>query len=358
MRLFLARAFGTLLALAAILELLDLLDQASAIVTYGGIAGIGRYIGLRLASMLAAAMPLAVLAGALLTFMRLAGGLEITAMRAAGLGLGRIVRGLLPTCVLLAVLQFLLQAAISPVAERALSSWWVRTMPVQPSVPSRLWLHAQGDLAAIDRVSPDGRILTGLLIVQRAANGDLDARIDACDATWTGGRWRLHDVRIIRPDHPGDEIRSELDWPHGPSPSNMVELAWPVGPQTLICLVATLRGCWSATRGPLFSWTALDTLVVALLDPALMMVLAAPLLLALPRSSGTGLGALRAIGLGLGYLSLAGLLAAMGDAGTLPPIVAAAVPILLFGHLWHRQPAAIGHVTILFRSDMDVAAVS
>ena len=81
----------------------------------------------------------------------------------------------------------------------------------------------------------------------------------------------------------------------------------------------------------MFSWTALDTLLAALLDPALMVVLAAPLLLAPPRSNRTGVGALKAIGLGLGYLGLAGLLAAMADAGTLPPIVAAAMPALLFG---------------------------
>lgn len=285
----------------------------------------------RLPALITETMPIAVLAGALLTFVRLSGGLEMTAMRATGLSLSRIMTALAPACLLVAAVQFGLQAEVSPRTERALSDWWERTMPAGEETPPRLWLRTHGEIAAIDRVSRDGRALAGLLIVQRARDGDLIARLDARGARYENGRWVLHDVRIVRADRPGDEARPELDWPHGPSPANMVELAWPVGPQTLERLVATLRGTWTGQRGPLFYWTALDGQLVALLDPLLMVILAAPLLLAPPRSGRSGLEMLKVIALGLGYLGVSGLLAALGGTGTVPPILATSVPLLLFG---------------------------
>lgn len=332
--LFLTRFLGSLLGLSAILQLLDLLDKTGEILTRGGIADIGRFIGLRLPTLLGEMIPLAALLGALLTFMRLAAALEMTAMRAAGLSLWQVLRALLPACLLVSVLQFTLQTEVSPRSERAFADWWARTEPPAAAdmvPPPRLWLRARGDVAAIDHVSLDGRRLDGLLIVQRTADGDLDARLDARNASYRDGRWTLHDVRIDRPTRVDAELRPSLDWPHGPPPANMVELAQPVDTQTLGRLIATLRGRWVGAHGPAYYWTQVEELLASLFDPLLMVLLTVPVLLAPPRA-GNGAGRIaKGLTLGLGYLVLSGLLGAMGNAGTLPPVMAAWTAMLLFG---------------------------
>jgi lipopolysaccharide export LptBFGC system permease protein LptF len=84
-------------------------------------------------------------------------------------------------------------------------------------------------------------------------------------------------------------------------------------------LIATLRGNWVGQRGSRFYWTELQGLLAALTDPFLMVLLAAPVLVAAPRAAGPGTAAPLALILGLGYMVSAGLLAALGDAQVFAP---------------------------------------
>lgn len=155
--IFLARATAVLLGLAALLQLLDLLDKAGDVLARGGVPDIGRYALLRLPTTLGQLVPLAVLVGAILTFRRLAASLEITAMRATGLGSWRIMGALVPACALAACLQFGLQAGVAPYSERALADWWdhreVQDRPL--ALDRRMWLRDGTDILAADAVSPD-----------------------------------------------------------------------------------------------------------------------------------------------------------------------------------------------------------
>lgn len=330
-KLFLSRLLASLFGLAAILQLLDLLDRIGAILTRGGAGGVGFYVALRLPTLLGEMMPLAALLGALLTFMRLAGGLETTAMRAAGLSLWHVLWSLMPACLLVSGLEFVLQNEVAPRTERAFADWWAATAPADTPAPDRVWLRSHGDVAAIDGVSRNGKRLTGLMIVQRSAAGTLSARLDARSADYGAGRWTLHDVRIDRTDRDTAETRADLRWPQGPLPANMAELARPTDSQTLGRLSATLRGRWIGVHGAPYYRTQLQSLIVALLDPFLMVLLAMPLLLALPRSGTSGLEMMKVLTLGLGAMAAAGLLQALGNAGTLPPVVAAWSATLVFG---------------------------
>lgn len=333
--LFMVRLLGSLLGLAAILQLLNLLDRASVVIERGGLAGIGHYIALRLPSLIAEMIPLAALIGATLTFLRLSGSLEMVAMRASGLSVLQILRVLLPVCLLVSATQFVLQTEVTPRTERAFAEWWFRTTPTPGGdpAPARLWLRSYGDLAAIDRVSLDGTHLEGLMIVQRSATGSLSARLDARSARHQDGHWTLHDVRVARPNSNRVETRLTLDWPHGPAPANMIELARPVGATTLGRLVATLNGHWVGARNLAFYWTQLNRVLASLFDPVLMMLLAAPILLASSRSGHGGLSAMLGLAFGLGYLVLAGLLGALGNAGILSPPIAGWAATVLFATL-------------------------
>jgi lipopolysaccharide export system permease protein len=330
--LLLRRLLGVLLGLSALLQLLDLLDKTSTVLSRGGLGGVGRYVALRCPVLLGEMIPLATLVGALLCFMRLSRGLEMAALGAAGISVRQVIRLLLPVCLLVSAAEFAFQAEFVPLSERAFADWWARTTPATPdAAPApRVWLRAGRDVAAVASVSNDGTTLSGLTILRRNAEGDLLGRVDADTARWRHGQWQLSGATLSRPDNTAS-VPDTANWPDGPAPANMVELARPAESSTLPHLLGALHGHWVSARGPAFLRTQLHALAAGLLDPVIMLVLAAPVLLAPPRTGIDMLAALRVLGLGLGYLAAAGLLQALGNAGTLPPWLAGWSAAAVFG---------------------------
>lgn len=323
-RMLLGRTLGALLGLAAMLQLLELFEKAGTIFAHGGVLDILHFIALRLPAILGQILPLAVLIGALLAFRALAAGLEVTSLRAAGLSLGNMVSALLPACLLLALVQFGLQNEIAPRADRAFADWWARIVPAasKATPPPRLWLRVGEDVAAVDTVSPNGRDLAGVEIITRSAAGDVTARITAPQATVGPQGWHLEPARIAMAGAPRSRDLPGYDWPAGPSATNMNALARPADSLSLERMIETLRGGWISTQGRAADWTALYGALAVLFAPFIMLLLAAPALLAPPRSDGNGLMTATSLILGLGYLVCAGLLAAFGQSGTVPPWLA------------------------------------
>jgi lipopolysaccharide export system permease protein len=234
--------------------------------------------------------------------------------------MGQILRLLLPLCFATTIVQFALQTEIAPRTERAFSNWWAVKDPPSSTdpAPPRLWLSFHGDIAAIDRVSLDGRRLDGIMIVQRSDQGDLLTRLDAKSGRYENGHWTLYTVRVARQNHAQATTLSTVEWPHGPVPANMIDLARPVDSTTLGRLIATIHHRWVGSQSMAFYRTQLNGMIASLFDPLLMVLLAAPALLAPPRASGASIYTATSLVLGLGYLTCAGLLGALGEAGTLP----------------------------------------
>jgi lipopolysaccharide export system permease protein len=331
-KLLLTRLIGALLGLAALLQLIDLLNKAGTILAHGGLADIGHYLALRLPTILAEMLPLATLIGALMAFRRLSATQEATTLRGAGLSLADILRLLLPICFIITVVQFALQAEVAPRSERAFADWWVVRVPSKSTgpIPGRLWLTSGGDIAAIGKVSPDGHDLSGIMIAQRSKQGDLINRLDAESARYQDGHWALYGVRVAQQNHSRAEIVPTALWPHGPVPANMIDLARPVDSMTLGRLIATLRGQWIGTQSMSAYRTQLHELIVSLCVPFLMILLAVPVFLAPPRASGGSIYMATSLILGLSYLTSAGLLGALGEAGTLPSWLAGWAAIVVF----------------------------
>lgn len=323
-RLLFGRTLGTLLGLAAMLQLLELFEKAGTIFAHGGVLDILHFIALRLPAILGELLPLAVLIGALLAFRALAAGLEVTTLRAAGLSLGDMVRALLPACLLLALVQFGLQNEIAPRADRAFADWWARTIPAAAGAPAppRLWLRAGRDVASVADVSPDGRRLTGVEIITRSPAGDVTARITAPQATVAADGWHLEEAEIAAAGAPQSRRAPGYLWPSGPSAANMDALARPADSLAFERMIQILQGRWVGSEGRASDWTALYGALAVLFAPFIMLFLAAPALLAPPRSQGNGPATAMSLVLGLGYLVCAGLLAAFGQSGTVPPWLA------------------------------------
>lgn len=330
-RLFAGRALGALLAFLALLQLLDLLDRAGDVLARGGMADVARFAALRLPTLLGQAVPLAVLVGAALAFMRLSATSEMAALRAAGVGAWRVLGALVPACALAAAAQSALLLVVAPRSERALADWWDgRNAAVAAggtvAPPQRLWLGNGSDIVAADAVSLDGTRLEGVLVVRRGAEGQVSARIEARGAEHTAPEgWLLREVSVARPGQPRTEASPELAWPDGPSPAAMRELARPTEAQPLDRLLAGLRGEGAVTRGPAFYGTRVQSAAAALATPFVMLLLAAPAAFGLPRQGGGAAARRAAIGLalGLGYLVAVGLLGALGESNVVSPVLAA-----------------------------------
>ena len=230
-RLFGGRALGALLALAGLFQLLDLLDKASEVLARGGVPDLLRYAALRAPTLLGQAVPLAVLVGAALAFLRLSATSEMAALRAAGVGAWRVVGALLPACALAAAAQAVLLLVVAPRTERALADWWdgrgaAAAEPI--AVPHRLWLRNGGDIVAVDAVSLDGERLDGVLVIRRGAEGQVSTRIEARRAEHgAAAGWVLREVSVVRPARARAEAVAELAWPDGPAPATMRNLARP-----------------------------------------------------------------------------------------------------------------------------------
>jgi lipopolysaccharide export system permease protein len=333
-RAFLAKMLAVLLGLASLLVLLDLLDRAADVLQRGGMAGIARYILLRLPTMLGQLMPLAVLAGAILAFRQLAGNLEIAAMRALGLGAWRLLRALLPACALAVALQAALQLGIAPRSERALTDWWdsrgeaIADQPI--ALAQRLWLRNGSEIVAVDSVSLDGSVLAGVLLVRRDADGRVLECIDARRAAFGAEGWVLQQARIIRPAATQPQLAASQAWPDGPSPKLMRELSRPIVAQPLGRLLQGQRGQGSVSRGPAYYATRVQATLAAMLAPLIMLILALPAAFGMPRQEAAfrrgGIGLI----LGLGYLVVNGVLTALGEAGALGAYAAAWTAPLCF----------------------------
>jgi lipopolysaccharide export system permease protein len=179
------RVLAVLVALGGLLQILDLLEATTEIMARGqGLGGVAHYIVLRAPTLLLQALPLAALIGAVFAFGTLAKQHEVVAMRAAGLPFRRVVLVLLPTVLAIAAAQWLLAEVVVPKSQRALTAWWASLPPPKDESEDTelLWFKSEGVLIGVARAHPDGRLLEGVRIFRRDAQGQLTSRTRATQA--------------------------------------------------------------------------------------------------------------------------------------------------------------------------------
>ncbi|HYH19632.1 MAG TPA: LPS export ABC transporter permease LptG [Azospirillum sp.] len=346
-RAFAGRFLAVLLAFAALFQLLDLLDKASAVLERGrGMADVLTYVGLRLPMFLNQLVPLAVLIGALTAFMSLAQHNEIVALRSVGASPWRLLRVLLPTVAVIAALHVLLMDQIVPRAEQSLQEWWAArpasaAETAEPAGP--VWIRVGADIASIAAVHDGGRRLDGVTIVLRDGEGLAIGRLIAREARWQDGDWTLHEVDTLtilpngvqRAGH-----RDRMPWPDGPAPENVAFVANPTEFLSVRRILAIMEGAWSGTRNRAYYETRVQKAFSIPASSFVMLLLAQPALHGIRRSTVFGSGMAIGLGLGLLFLVFQGFLAALAEADTLPPALAVWLPLALF--------ACIGGAVLLY----------
>ncbi|HYD68176.1 LPS export ABC transporter permease LptG [Azospirillum sp.] len=346
-RAFAGRFLAVLLAFAGLLQLLDLLDKASAVLERGrGAADVLTYVGLRLPMFLNQLVPLAVLIGALTAFLSLAQHNEIVALRSVGASPWRLLRSLLPTVAVIAALHVLLLDQIVPRAEQALQDWWAaRPAPAtddkEPAKP--VWIRAGAGIASITAVHDGGRRLDGVTVVLRDEEGLANGRLTAREARWEDGGWTLHEVDTLtilpngvqRAGH-----RDRMPWPDGPAPENVAFVANPTEFLSVRRILSIMEGAWSGTRNRAYYETQVQKLFSIPASSFVMLLLAQPALHGIRRGGALGSGLAAGLALGLLFLVFQGFLSALAEADALPPALAVWLPLALF--------ACIGGAVLLY----------
>jgi lipopolysaccharide export system permease protein len=337
-RVFVARFFVCLAGLAALLQLLDLLDNAAEALSRGGLVAVAWYALLRLPSTLNQLIPISVLLGALAALLALANSNEIVAIRSSGVSLYRVVGLIVPATLVIAIMHFALGDQLAPRSERHFQDWWSATGAHggrgawDDGATPPLWMRDGKALLSLDRVGEEGRVVEGLSIFERDLTGNLSARIVAQRAEYRSGEWTLLDARrtTIRNGSLGFEaISGRLDWHTSLTPDDFVALAEPIETLSVRALLDIVSGRRPGAAGEAFYETRLQRKFALPLSSLVMLLIAAPAAAGLRRQGSLARGLGWGLAAGFSFLIIDGLAVAAGQAGLLPAALAAWTPALL-----------------------------
>jgi lipopolysaccharide export system permease protein len=340
---YLRRRVGTqilmlLVGITALMQVLELLDVTTDVLKRGqGLSGLLYYGMLRTPAELVLALPLAVLLGTMMVFHSMARGLEITAIRTAGVSLMRLLGYLAPLLLLLAIFQFALSERVLPRAETELTQWWNASAPPDTE-QTRLWARTSSGPVSIEAISPDGRRLRDVRIYARDKSGLITARLSAQQAVWDGRAWQLTNVQELGVT--GATVQrlhsDSRAWATNLRPDDVLRLALARPHLSSTMLAEVIAGARAGTQPRSYYQTVLYRSFTAPLGIFVMALLALPTACSLPRVTG-GREMLVALVLGLSFLLSDGIIVSLGTSGRLPPLVVALAAPLLFAFIGMLQ---------------------
>jgi lipopolysaccharide export system permease protein len=334
---FAAQVFGLLMALTALIQLFELLEISAEVLDRGlGIAGVLRYAMLRLPAQMEVSLPLAGLLGSMAAFHAMARTREITALRASGVGLGRMTGYLWPVPLLFALLHVALAQKVVPQSEAALKAWWDDAVPLEQREADPEWVHTSGGVALFDRHSADGTRLLDVRIFDRDEEGLLTRRTRAREARWQGDSWLLSEVEDFSPEGGTVSTGAERVWRSNLRPEDVIRLDEAEPHLSTVELADVLGGERVGTRPRSFYATVLMQSFAAPFTVFIMMLLAVPAALVSERGGGGGRMFI-ALCLGLGFLLVDGIFSSLGTSGRIGPMAAAFTAPVAFAILGFVQ---------------------
>lgn len=329
---------STLLVLTILVVLFTFLKFVDALGDYGqgkfGLLAIAKYVLLTLPGWVYSLFPVAALLGSILGLGGLALASELTAMRAAGISLSRIVGSVMKTGLLFVACGILIGELVVPVTETHAQRERAEAMEIGlHQERSGLWLRDGPLFVNIGEVLPD-RTLLRVDIYRFDNRARLKTQTSAERGRFADNAagWRLEGVKSSRLEETGVSTRT-LDhyiWLSPVTPA-IVEV-FTVRPEALSTwhlyrYIKHLRRNHQETeRYELAFWNKL--LLPAAI--AVMVLLATPFVVTQPRGGGTGRNLLLGILLALGFVALGQAFGHFSLLIKLPPLVGALAPVLVF----------------------------
>jgi len=193
----LSRVTGIMLALLAIFFIIEAFDKARYL-GHGLQPGLLiEYVLLKAPFMIAEFMPIIVLLAAALYLTELSRHNEIVIMRAAGLGIPKVLVPLLFVAGLAAMLSFIIGEWITPITNKRLDS--IERVHIQHKLKNRQGIQWLKEGNRFFRLQPLGGKAFRFIMLETDARGHWLKRMDAARAQYTAGQWQLSGVYISHP---------------------------------------------------------------------------------------------------------------------------------------------------------------
>lgn len=341
-RTLLSHLAMTFVGFVALLQIFDLLNSADDVLQrHGNWSAVARYAMLRLPELAAFILPFAMLIATLLMLAKLARGNEIMALKSSGLSFYRLLLSLIPVTLLIGALHFLISDQVVPRTAQALQEWDAAANGGQTTQASQVrggdgpgvWVRDGSSFIHLDAIVAEGTELHGVTVNERDGNV-LSRRLLAKRAVFDGTGWRLFDVQVLslaegvdrRPEH-----LAEMSWKTSLTPGHLADLAADPSKLSLAEVWRFVASPDVGSRPVDFYKTWLLRKIVVPFVTLMMVLLAAPVAQGMQRHGGLGTGLAVGVGIGFLYFVADGLLLALGEIGTIPPVVAAWSPTVLFG---------------------------
>ncbi len=325
------RALVTMTGLLAIYVIIEAFDKARYLGR--GIDGalLIEYLLLKAPFMISEFMPIIILIAASIFLLELSRHHEMVAIRAAGLGINKLLTPLLAVALLASLFSFLIGEWVAPITNQRLDS--IERVHIQHKKPAKHSIQWLKDEHQFFRLTPLGNNQFSMMMLETNAKGGWVRRIDSPLAQFTDDKWHLIDAHISTPSIEKGMLLKHMD---------EMDITSQTGPETAelpkprhMHFVQLFRYIKYLEHAGLSSGSytyALHRKFSAPLACLLMVILAAALCLHTGNRSGkASWDMIMAISMGLVFyvLSNAGYLLASGD--RLPAAYAAWLPSLVFG---------------------------
>jgi lipopolysaccharide export system permease protein len=294
------------------------------------------YLFLRAPAVLANFMPISMLLAMLLALTELSYRNEMVALWSSGLSPARLIVLLLPLAFLAGGLQFVLSDSAIPATTPQLRDWGIgdygrEKLKVGEKDP--IWMRAGPDILRAGSANAESTELRNVIIFRRDDRGLLLEQIYADVAKLSGDRWTLSPALVYYRDNLTPSRLDTLVYSGAMKPAAAGARSGAPQEMSLSDLGYFIENQGFGIR-PVWVYQTWQHKRISLFFSALLMI-ALCLPLATRFRRGGGLGALFAIGVGLGfvYFIADGIALTMGELGFVTPWLAAWLPLIAFGSL-------------------------
>jgi lipopolysaccharide export system permease protein len=331
-RTFLSR-FGLLLfAFLVLFEIFDMMATGEDIISRNdSVRALFVYAALRVPEIAVQTLPFSVLLGALFTLAGLAQHNEIVVLKSAGISFFQILAMLGPLGIAIGLGHFVLADQVVPRLSPRIE---LLRDPEgrhgeEDAFAAGIWLRDGSAVVSMASASRDGRVVEQVSVFQRDERGRLEATLRAQEGRFEDGGWTLTSVERVAPGEPRRLVPA-MQWATGLRPAQLSSLA---AHPSLLAIKQILRFIRTPEVGarPVHVYeTWLQERISLLLKPLLMILLAAPAANLTRRQAGMAGSLGYGIAAGFAYFVADGLALAFGEAGKLPPLIAAWAPGAIF----------------------------
>jgi lipopolysaccharide export system permease protein len=333
---FLVRFLVLLFGIAVIMQALDVLSQSGDVLAPDG-AGIGsiwRFTALRFPQMVSNVVGFSALLATLITCTTLAQSSEVAVMQASGLSSFRIIFPMMGVCAVVAVIHFAFNETIVAQSNDEFERWQASGFAVGdvqlPPSKSDAWAIEKDTRVRVQSVTRDGSILDKVTLYRLDDTDKIREIVSANFAAHTNGQWIMFDVTRFKVDEMKVESVPRANWETTIPPARFKALS--VDPETvpigrLANAVSQLKG-EGMSVSKLTAW--LHHKIAGPLGTILMPLLGAIAAFGVQRSGTMFLRVIGGMAFGFSYFIVDNLLLAIGQFGTIPPVMAAWSPLFLF----------------------------